>query len=402
MELAAYIYDAWAYEQANHESSDINFHAFSETYTAEDQINASNTSLNKINWQAYLLSAIAVASCSSLGGNLELAAANQLLETAVNVAPWCENLYLCNTNYVLDAQILLANRGFAVGDLDGVYGRYTKQAVMDFQATQPNLVVDGVPGARTLALLRNSAVTSSQSTTQTSMSDRTVIQPRPPIIVRANELPSTTPTISQTSNQTINIQRSAGDEVGNLQILLQRRGFYQGEIDGIQGQNVTNAVLKAQQAYGLYADGFAGPMTIRALLAGGNNLPLSQPALNRSPTPQDVLETQLLLKERGFYDEGLNGLYNIRTRASILKAQIAYGQPATGDLSLDLLTALKGQNIIQNTQSNIQAVPTAQQNPNNQDIRSSPNNNMQPPLNNSQAPSSGQNSPIQPQKSSTL
>ena len=369
MELAAYIYDAWAYEQANQESDQIH----NDTY----QINDLGWDLTKIKWQSYWLPAIAVASLSGFGYDLERSVeASQLLESAVNVAPWCGNLYLCNTSYVLEVQTLLANRGLDVGELDGVYGRYTKQAVINFQRSK-NLAVDGIPGEKTLSLLRDSSVTVLKSG-QVIGSDR----PRELIIVRTND--------SQSVNiRDINIQLEQGSEIGNLQMLLKQRGFYQGEIDGRQGQTTTNAIGKAQQAYGLSPDGFAGPLTMRALLAGGSNVAFSQPAVNQLPNKEAILQAQLLLKERGFYDEELNGLYTIQTKASISKAQVAYGQRATGDLSLDLITSLRGQNQV--VTQNIQNAPS------NLNIRSG-SNSLQPnnaqPNNSSQALTSSQNTPL--------
>ena len=359
MELAAYIHDAWAYEQANQE----HLCYLDNTDNVKNQTNIHCWNLTEIKWQSYLLPAIAIASLSGLGsdfrGSVE---ASQLLEPSVNAAPWCDNLYLCDTNYVLEVQTLLAKRGFSVDAMDGVYGKNTKLAVMDFQKTQKNLNVDGIPGQRTLALLREPRRDSSvivptssnrtpQVTTQIISSDRV----RQPIIVRAD------------NPQEINIQRFAGEEFGNLQILLKQRGFYQGEIDGRQGQITTDAVLRAQQAYGLPLDGFAGPLTIRALLAGGSNVAFTQPAFNSLPSAQNVLEVQQLLKERGFYDDQLNGLYDLRTRSSILRAQLAYGQQATGEWNTNLLTALQVQNNVQN----ISYVS------NNQDIRLI-SNNVQP------------------------
>jgi len=410
MELAAYIYDAWAYEQANQEHPC----SLDDTDYVKNQTNIHGWDLTEIKWQSYLLPAIAIASLSGLGldfrGSVE---ASQLLEPSVNAPPWCENLYLCDTSYVLEVQTLLARRGFALDVMDGVYGKNTKQSVMNFQKTQKDLTVDGIPGERTIALLRepcrDSSVTvpisfnrTNQVTTQVISSDRV----RQPIIVRAD------------NPQEINIQRFAGEEFGNLQILLKQRGFYQGEIDGRQGQVTTDAVLRAQQAYGLPLDGFAGPLTIRALLAGGSNVAFTQPALNRLPSSQNVLEVQQLLKERGFYDDQLNGLYDLRTRSSILRAQLAYGQQATGEWNPNLLTALQVQNNVQN----IAYVS------NNQDIRLISNNvqpvvvqpvnvqpvvqsvNVQPvivqpaivqpaiiqPINSYQTPVSSQNLPLQP------
>jgi hypothetical protein len=122
------------------------------------------------------------------------------------------------------------------------------------------------------------------------------------------------------------------------------------------------------------------------LLAGGNNLPLTQPAFPRLPATQDVLTIQTLLKERGFYDADLNGLYDMQTKAGILKAQLAYGQVATGDLSADVLTALKSQNpaqtIAQITSSNA-----------NQTVQPIPSPSNTPLGNGTQVPTSSQNAP---------
>jgi len=387
MELAAYIYDAWAYEQANQGSTDLKMLTCDELCTDTDLINEPVLNFAVIKRQAYLLSAIAFTSLSGWGWNLAPVMAAHVLEPSVNVAPWCDNLYVCETSYMLEVQRLLAQRGFAVGEIDGVYGRYTKQAVINFQRTQTDLVADGIPGANTLALLRNSSViqpvayqTLNQTTGQIISSDR----------------PSQTIVIVRSDNsQVINLPQPELNEIGNLQILLKQRGFYQGEIDGQLGKSTTDAILKAQQAYGLALDGFVGPLTMRSLLAGGNNIPLSQPAFLRSPTMQDVLTVQLLLKERGFYGGDLNGIYNILTKASILKAQLAYGQPATGDLGSDLLTSLRSQNNGPNITQNIpQNIPIILNNQNSQPIPIVPNS---APLGNStQAPTSSQNAPVPP------
>ena len=391
MELAAYIYDAWAYEQANQGAAERNLLTCDELDADEYQSNKLDLNFAAMKQQAYLLSAIAFTSLSGLSWNLAPAMAAHFLEPAVNVAPWCNQLYICNTSYMLEVQTLLAQRGFAVGEIDGVYGRYTKQAVIDFQKTQANLVADGIPGEKTLALLRNSSVSKplvSQRPNQTTEIITTSDRPSP----SSSQSPNQTIVIVRSNNAPVsNSQQPVISEIGNLQMLLKQRGFYQGEIDGQLGQTTTNAVLKAQQAYALAQDGFVGPLTMRSLLAGGNNLPFTQPALPRLPTTQDVLAIQTLLKERGFYDADLSGLYNIQTKASILKAQLAYGQAATGDLTSDLLTALKSQNPAQN----IAQIPS-----------SSPNQTVQPipsntPLGNgTQVPTSSQNAPAKNANSS--
>jgi peptidoglycan hydrolase-like protein with peptidoglycan-binding domain len=402
MELAAYIYDAWAYEianqEANQEATELNLTYCDELCADKDQGNELDWNFTAIKRQAYLLSAIAFTSLSGWGWNLAPVMAAQVLEPSVNVAPWCDNLYICETSYMLDVQTLLARRGFAVGEIDGVYGRYTKQAVIDFQRTQTNLVADGIPGARTLALLRNSSAIQPITPQQPKPTIQTTTKPTIQTTTGSDRPSQTIVIVRSDNSQPTNILQEEGSEVGNLQILLKQRGFYQGEIDGRQGQSTTDAILKAQLAYGLPLDSFAGPLTIRALSAGGSNVSFVQQAVNRSPTSQDVVVAQMLLRDRGFYDGELNGMYNISTKASILKAQLAYGQTATGDLGADLFTSLKsqnnGQNITQNIPQNISI------NPNNQNAQPIPNIPNSTPLGNGTAPTSSQNAPIPPAKNS--
>jgi len=380
MELAAYIYDAWAYEQANQGTTDQHLLTCDELYADEDLVNKFDWNFITIKQQASLLSAIAFSFSGSLW-NLAPAIAAHVLEPSVNVAPWCNNLYLCNTNYMLEVQTLLAQRDFEVGAIDGVYGRRTKQAVIDFQKTQPNLVADGIPGEKTLALLRNPSVSKP-------------LVPQQPNQPKGN--PTTGDRVSQNPNQKLVIVRSNTpqedsqqswlSEIGNLQILLKQRGFYQGEIDSQLGQTTTNAILKAQKAYGLPQDGLVGPLTIRSLLAGGNHLPFTQPALQRSPSQPDVFRTQKLLRERGFYDIEPSGIYDIQTKAGILKAQLAYGKPTTEDLSADVITALESQKNLQNPP------PIPVNSPNNQNLQS-PSPSGTPLGNGSQIPTSSQNAP---------
>lgn len=58
---------------------------------------------------------------------------------------------------------------------------------------------------------------------------------------------------------------SVGDEVADLQTVLQKQGYYQGNIDGIFGTATRNAVLQFQRDNGLAADGIAGKNTLAAM-----------------------------------------------------------------------------------------------------------------------------------------
>ncbi|OIP77030.1 MAG: hypothetical protein AUK48_04750 [Oscillatoriales cyanobacterium CG2_30_44_21] len=349
MELAAYLYDAWAYEQAGQELSDHNY-VCDQRHLHCDTASSNDWNFPAITQKCWLVSSIALTGFSNLALP-ELSAAHHF-ETSISTAPCCHSAYLCDSSYISEVQTLLSQRGFTVGAIDGVYGQHTKQAVIDFQKTQPSLVADGIAGEQTLTQLRNFTATRNPIPLNNSSVQGIVI-------VR--------PITNQDNIQNyrlINSQRPELDELGNLQILLKRRGFYQGAIDSRLGQETTNAILKSQIAYGLIPDGVVGPLTIRALLAGGNHLPLAQPAFNRSPSPENIMQAQQLLRERGFYGGEINGLYEALTRSSIFEAQLAYAQNPTGDLEPALLTALRAQDLTQ-------PLPTISQNPPvNQDQRS--------------------------------
>jgi peptidoglycan hydrolase-like protein with peptidoglycan-binding domain len=60
-----------------------------------------------------------------------------------------------------------------------------------------------------------------------------------------------------------------GWDVAALQFLLQRAGHGPGRADGLFGPLTRAAVVRAQEAAGIGADGLAGPVTIRALRSGG-------------------------------------------------------------------------------------------------------------------------------------
>jgi peptidoglycan hydrolase-like protein with peptidoglycan-binding domain len=166
-------------------------------------------------------------------------------------------------------QQLLAKRGFYNGAIDGVKGARTNAAIATAQKAY-GLATDGVAGAQTIAALQTDA--------------RTSVLPKP-----------------AASNQAATTVTAANDGgVANLQNLLTDRGFYNGPNTGFFGTRTREAVIAAQKAYGLTADGVAGARTIAALEAGAPRQPIAAvtPTIRVEPkpqvTPQPTIRPQVL------------------------------------------------------------------------------------------------------------
>ena len=155
---------------------------------------------------------------------------------------------------VLALQELLAKRGFYNGAIDGVKGSQTNTAIASAQKAY-GLVVDGIAGSKTIVALQSDAKPAPKNTTQAA-----------------------------------NTTTANDDGVANLQNLLTDRGFYNGPITGVLGSRTKEAIIAAQKAYGLTADGVAGSRTIAALESG---VPRPQVAVIRpAVTPTIRVETK--------------------------------------------------------------------------------------------------------------
>jgi len=263
-------------------------------------------------------------------------------------------------------QQLLAQRGFYNGAIDGIKGAQTNAAITTAQKNY-GLTVDGIAGAQTIAALQTDAKSS----------------PKP-----------------DASKQAANTVIPAIDGgVANLQNLLTDRGFYNGPITGFLGTRTRDAIIAAQKAYGLTADGVAGARTIAALEAGAPKQQIAAtttpapanvtPAIRVEPKPQvtpapqpqatvtpqptsqatpkpttlaavqpttapvaqptapaatantQVSELQRLLAQRGFYTGKVDGVLSGETRNAIIRAQNFYTiSPADGSPSNKLIDSL--------------------------------------------------------------
>lgn len=163
---------------------------------------------------------------------------------------------------IVSLQQLLAKRGFYNGAIDGVKGAQTNAAIAAAQKSY-GLTTDGIAGAQTIAALQADARPSAAATPASNQAAKT----------------------GTTDND---------GGVANLQNLLTDRGFYNGPITGFLGTRTREAIIAAQKAYGLTADGVAGARTIAALEAGAprqqiaatNIIPAPTPTIRVEPKPQ--------------------------------------------------------------------------------------------------------------------
>ncbi len=219
---------------------------------------------------------------------------------------------------VKNVQQLLSDRGFYGGAIDGIKGAMTQEAIILAQKTY-GLVPDGVAGSLTIAALE----------------------------AGSNVVPVSYQEIAnQQSSSSVPNSTNPSDSVKNVQQLLSDRGFYGGAIDGIKGQMTQGAIILAQKTYGLVPDGVAGSLTLAALEAGSNVVPVSfQEAASKEPVnnvaDSSIKQGQTLLSNLGLYDGVIDGVQGAKTTAAIKKAQELYGLPIDGVLSSATLAALQ-------------------------------------------------------------
>jgi peptidoglycan hydrolase-like protein with peptidoglycan-binding domain len=131
--------------------------------------------------------------------------------------------------HVKEIQTCLKRLGYYTGNIDGIFGTQTKQAVERFQREQ-GLVVDGIVGTKTRAALKQSC-----------------------------------PTKKTTNGQSMLHLGSQGDSVRMLQTQLQQLGYYTGNSSGNFDSQTREAVESFQREHGLIVDGIVGVNTWNAI-----------------------------------------------------------------------------------------------------------------------------------------
>lgn len=141
----------------------------------------------------------------------------------------------------------------------------------------------------------------------------------------------------------------SGENILALQTSLREKGYYSGNLDGIFGILTYQAVKQFQADNGLEVDGIAGLKTLTALgnisqVTGSEELTLSRRVLRRGMTGEDILQLQSKMKEYGYYQGPLDGIFGSLTYSAVISFQITCGLGVDGMTGSETLEALNNYN----------------------------------------------------------
>ncbi len=243
---------------------------------------------------------------------------------------------------VLAVQQMLLRLRYDVGTPDGVFGKRTKQAIIEFQ-TDYGLTRDGIVGKKTFDTLYAAA---QESGTPTA----------PPTAAPTQQPDGqTVPASSASSGLTALRYGDRGSGVMALQQVLKYSGLYQGGVDGVFGPGTQAGVKLFQKLNGLAETGVADTVTL-ALLHGtsagggtgtggaagtGTGADTSGLAsLQYGDEGPAVKTLQQALRKGNYYQEGVDGDFGAATQAGVKLFQKTNGLPETGVADVNTLALL--------------------------------------------------------------
>jgi len=220
--------------------------------------------------------------------------------------------------YVMQAQEALYDKGLLKAHPTGYYGTDTMAAIMEFQ-NENKLTVDAVAGPETLKLLLGDSYKALPSTRKTSDAD--------PIEVL--------------------YPGAIGDNVLEMQQLLNKLGYLFAQPTGYYGTETEDAVSHFQKAHGIPDDGVFGEMTKAMLysqLAETN-------VVEQDTKSNEVVKIQTRLKELGYFSGTTTGYYGPVTVAAVKKFQQVNSLTADGKTGPYTVQRLFAENAKKNTSS---------------------------------------------------
>ena len=214
---------------------------------------------------------------------------------------------------VRNVQRKLRELGFYTGTVDGDFGEGTEKAVKAFQK-QYGLTVDGKVGAQTMAKLTTAKATAKPAVTATPK-------------------PTATPAYS---TNTYLRNGNSGKQVKQMQERLISLGYLLGKATS-DFDNATEAgVIAFQRRNTSYADGVAGPETLKALYSSSASKTSSAAGIIGITLKEGSKETaavrllQQKLKSLGYYSGSVDGSFGAGTTDAVKAFQRANGLTADG------------------------------------------------------------------------
>lgn len=245
----------------------------------------------------------------------KLANAKATMIPAVTPAPTGSLKIGSKGDNVRSVQQKLKSLGFYNGSVDGDFGEGTAAAVTRFQK-QYGLTADGKVGTQTLNTLRNARATAKPDYKPTTPTPR----------------PTATPAFSQ---NTYLRNGSSGSDVRKMQERLISLGYLSGTATGRFDDATEAGVVAFQKRHTSYADGVAGPDTLKALYSSSARSTSTSAAiigttLQMGSEGSTVRSLQTKLKSLGYYTGSVDGSFGEGTKNAVIAFQKANNISADG------------------------------------------------------------------------
>ena len=225
-----------------------------------------------------------------------------------------------NSEEVRSLQKRLKELGYYKGSADGDFGPATEAAVKEFQKAN-GLTADGKAGEKTLSKLNGNSAVSYKQAHATATPKATQ---KPTQKVTSTPRPTATPNLEKDYYLQ---SGSKGKKVETLQRRLIELGWMSGSVTGTYDERTEAAVEAFQQkTKSLWADGIAGPETLKALYSsnaarGSVTASVSKDTLEFGSEGSDVKRLQQKLKDLNYLSGSVDGKFGAATEAAVIAFQ---------------------------------------------------------------------------------
>ena len=250
----------------------------------------------------------------------------------------------------------LEKLGYYNGPITQYFGELTESAVMEFQADW-GLAADGVVGSNTRAALSGSFRTSTSAPAAAAPAEVVSLEPNVPDAGRstsserstARSLEAAVESAIASSPAEVLREGDSGEEVTEVQQLLQQLGYWNAKTYGYFGLITQEAVMAFQRDRNLSTNGRVTPELLEAMRAAAN-----EPSAEAAPefsTPtngvlakgsygEEVTRLQQALERSGYWNATAYGYFGPITEAAVRSFQRDRGLQVDGKAGPATLAAL--------------------------------------------------------------